>query len=43
MIRRAKDDIALYIDERATKEQIDSLATIYSGQGGVPPLLWLPD
>ena len=29
-----KWDVALYIDERATKEQIDSLTTIYSGQAG---------
>jgi hypothetical protein len=29
-----KWDAALYIDERATKEQIDSLTTIYSGQAG---------
>ena len=29
-----KWDGALYIDERATKEQIDSLTTIYSGQAG---------
>jgi hypothetical protein len=32
-----KWDVALYIDERATKEQIDSLTTIYSGQAGGPP------
>jgi hypothetical protein len=29
-----KMDAALYIDERATREQIDSLTTIYSGQAG---------
>jgi len=32
-----KWDAALYIDDRATKEQIDSLTAIYSGQAGGPP------
>ena len=32
-----KWDVALYIDERATKEQMDSLTMIYSGQAGGPP------
>jgi hypothetical protein len=37
MLTGPKWDVALYIDERATKEQIDSLTTIYSGQAGGPP------
>ena len=34
MLTGPKWDVALYIDERASKEQTDSLATIYSGQAG---------
>src|SRR5919197_751864 len=34
MLTGPKWNAALYIDERATKEQIDSLTTIYSGQAG---------
>jgi hypothetical protein len=34
MLTGPKWDAALYIDERASKEQTDSLATIYSGQAG---------
>ena len=34
MLTGPKLDAALYIDERASKEQTDSLATIYSGQAG---------
>ena len=34
MLTGPKWDAALYIDERASKEQIDSLVTIYSGQAG---------
>ena len=40
MLTGPKMDATLYIDERASKEQTDSLATIYSGQaGGFFPLL----
>ena len=34
MLTGPKWDAALYIDERANKEQTDSLTTIYSGQAG---------
>jgi hypothetical protein len=34
MLTGPKWNAAMYIDERATKEQIDSLTTIYSGQAG---------
>ena len=34
MLTGPKWDAVLYIDERASKEQTDSLATIYSGQVG---------
>jgi hypothetical protein len=34
MFTGPKWNAAIYIDERATKEQIDSLTTIYSGQAG---------
>jgi hypothetical protein len=34
MLTGPKWDAALYIDERASKEQTDSLTTIYSGQAG---------
>ena len=34
MLTGPKWDAALYIDERASKEQTDSLVTIYSGQAG---------
>ena len=34
MLTGPKWDAALYIDERASEEQTDSLATIYSGQAG---------
>ena len=37
MLTGPKWDAALYIDERATKEQTDALSTIYSGQVGGPP------
>ena len=34
MLTGPKWDVALYIDERATKEQNDALVAIYSGQSG---------
>jgi hypothetical protein len=34
MLTGPKWNAALYIDERASKEQTDSLTTIYSGQAG---------
>ena len=34
MLTGPKWNAAMYVDERATKEQIDSLTTIYSGQAG---------
>lgn len=34
MLTGPKWDVALYIDERATKEQNDALVAIYSGQAG---------